>query len=50
MNNTAQKTGQNTRDLAQKIARQMAQEPSEIIKTAGEQIIGQEAADRKSVV
>jgi hypothetical protein len=38
MNNTVKQTGQSARDLAQKIARQLSQEPLEILKTAGEQV------------
>ncbi|KKT33242.1 MAG: hypothetical protein UW20_C0004G0076 [Candidatus Woesebacteria bacterium GW2011_GWB1_44_11] len=41
--NTAKQAGQNTRDLAQKIARQMAEEPLEILKDAGTQVAGVEA-------
>lgn len=44
MNNTAKQTGQSAADLAQKIARQIAQEPLEILKTAGEQMTGPEIA------
>lgn len=44
MNSTVQKTGQSARDLAQKIARQVAQEPLEVLKTAGEQVVGLEIA------
>lgn len=36
--NTAKQAGQTTRDLAQKIARQMAQEPLEVLKTARNQV------------
>jgi hypothetical protein len=42
MNNTAKQAGQSARDLAQKIARQIAQEPLEVLKTAGEQVAGPE--------
>lgn len=40
--NTAQQAGQSARDLAQKIARQMVQEPLEVLKTAEEQVTGPE--------
>jgi hypothetical protein len=40
--NTAQQAGQSARDLAQKIARQMAEEPLEILKGAGGQVAGVE--------
>lgn len=40
--NTAKQVGQSARDLAQKIAKQMAREPLEIIKNAGGQITGTE--------
>ena len=40
--NTAKQAGQNTRDLAQKIARQMSGEPLEILKDAGSQVAGVE--------
>jgi len=40
--NTAKQVGQSARDLAQKIARQMAQEPIEILKDAGAQVAGGE--------
>lgn len=38
MNNTAKQAGQSARDLAQKVARQMAQEPLEILKDAKGQV------------
>jgi len=44
MNNTAKQTGQTAADLAQKIARQVAEEPIEILKDAREQVIGQETS------
>jgi hypothetical protein len=44
MNNTAKQAGQSARDLAQKIARQMAQEPLEVLKTAREQVISPETS------
>lgn len=44
MNNTAKQTGQSAADLAQKIARQVAEEPIEILKDAREQVIGQETS------
>jgi hypothetical protein len=40
--NTVQNAGQSARGLAQKIARQMAEEPLEVLKNAGGQIIGTE--------
>jgi hypothetical protein len=40
--NTAKQTGQTVRDLAQKVARQMADEPLEILKDAGNQVVGNE--------
>ena len=40
--NTAKQVGQSARDLTQKIARQMAQEPFEVVKTAEEQVISPE--------
>ncbi|MGA2910925.1 MAG: hypothetical protein ABSE04_03965 [Candidatus Microgenomates bacterium] len=43
MNSTAKQTGQTTRDLAQKIARQIAQEPLEVLRTAKEQVSDTEA-------
>ncbi len=43
MNGTAKQVGQSARDLAQKIARQVVGEPLEVLKTAGEQMIGPEA-------
>ena len=42
MNGTAKQTTQTTRDLAQKIARQIAQEPLEILKDASSQVVGPE--------
>lgn len=42
MNNTAKQAGQSARDLAQKIARQMAKEPLEVLKDAGDQVTGVE--------
>jgi hypothetical protein len=42
MNNTAKQAGQSARDLAQKIARQMAQEPLEVLKDVREQVAPQE--------
>ena len=36
--NTAKQAGQSAQDLAQKIARQMAQEPLEVLKTARDQV------------
>jgi hypothetical protein len=44
MNGTAKQAGNSARDLAQKIAKQMAQEPLEVLKTASEQIVGPEIA------
>ena len=41
--NTAQQAGQSARDLAQKIAKQMAQEPLEVLKDAGSQVTGLES-------
>ena len=41
-NNTAKQAGQTVRDLAQKIARQMADEPLEVLKEAGSQVVGNE--------
>ena len=38
MNSTVQNTAKTARDLAQKIAKQMAQEPFEVLKTAREQV------------
>ena len=38
MNTTAKQTTSSARDLAQKIVRQMAQEPLEVLKTAADQI------------
>lgn len=38
--NTVQQAGQSARDLAQKIAKQMAQEPLEVLKDAGSQVTG----------
>lgn len=42
MNNTAKQTGQTARDLAQQIARQIAQEPLEVFKEVGSQVTGNE--------
>jgi hypothetical protein len=42
MNSTAKQTGQSARDLAQKIAKQMAREPLEVLKNAENQVTGQE--------
>lgn len=42
MNNTAKQAGQSTRDLAQKIAKQIAREPLEVLKNAEEQVINPE--------
>lgn len=42
MNNTAKQAGQSARDLAQKIARQISQEPLEVLKNAGSQVTGVE--------
>ena len=42
MNNTAKQVGQTARDLAQKIARQAAREPLEVLKTAREEILNPE--------
>jgi hypothetical protein len=42
MNTTAKQAGQSARDLAQKIARQMAQEPLEVLKDVREQVAPQE--------
>lgn len=42
MNSTAKTAGQSAKNLAQKIARQIAEEPIEILKDAGNQIIGAE--------
>ena len=39
---TTQQAGQSARDLAQKIARQMAQEPLELLKTARDQVTAPE--------
>lgn len=44
MGATAKQVGQSARDLAQKIARQMAQEPLEVLKTASGQVTGQEVS------
>ena len=44
MNNTAKQTGQTAKDLAVKIAKQVAREPLEILKNAGEQAVGSEAS------
>jgi hypothetical protein len=50
MNNTAKQTGRSARDLAQKIARQMAQEPPEILKTTRQQVAGgEQVANRQEV-
>jgi hypothetical protein len=43
MNSTAKQAGQSARDLAQKIAKQIAQEPLEVLKTAEEQVVNPEA-------
>lgn len=42
MNNTAKQAGQSAKNLAQQIAKQMAQEPLEVFKDAGAQITGNE--------
>lgn len=42
MSGTAKQVGQSAKDLAQKIARQMAQEPLEVLKTASSQVTGEE--------
>lgn len=42
MNGTAKQAGNSARDLAQKIAKQMAREPLEVLKSAGEQVVGGE--------
>jgi hypothetical protein len=42
MNNTAKQAGQSAKDLAQQIAKQMAQEPLEVLKEAGNQVVGNE--------
>jgi len=48
--NTAKQASRSARDLAQKIARQMAQEPLEILKDAGAQVAGNEqSANRQEV-
>jgi hypothetical protein len=44
MNPTAKQVGQTARDIAIKAAKQIAREPLEVLKTAGEQIVGPEAA------
>lgn len=50
MNNTAKQAGQSAKDLAQKIARQMAQKPLEVLKTARQQVVGSEQiANRQEV-
>jgi hypothetical protein len=46
INNNAKQAGQTTRDLAVKIAKQMAQEPLEVLKTAGEQVAGKEFSEQ----
>jgi hypothetical protein len=43
MNSTAKQAGQSARDLAQKIAKQIAQEPLEVLKNAEEQVVNPEA-------
>jgi hypothetical protein len=43
MNNTAKQAGQSARDLAQRIAKQMAREPLEVLKNAEEQVVNPEA-------
>lgn len=40
--NTAQQVGQSAKSLAQQIAKQMAREPLEILKTASSQVTGEE--------
>ncbi|MGA3292239.1 MAG: hypothetical protein ABSC49_03800 [Candidatus Microgenomates bacterium] len=42
MNNTAKTSGQYARDLAQKIAKQIAKGPLEVLKTANEQVFNPE--------
>jgi len=42
MNSTANQVGQSAKNLAQQIAKQMAAEPLEILKNAGEQTTGKE--------
>lgn len=42
MNQTVKQTGQTARDLAQKIAKQIAEEPGELLKNAENQIAGEE--------
>lgn len=42
MNNTAKQAGQSAKNLAQQIARQIAQEPLEVIKEVGSQVTGNE--------
>ncbi|MCX6704410.1 MAG: hypothetical protein NTZ07_03095 [Candidatus Woesebacteria bacterium] len=50
MSNTAKQAGQTARDLAQKIARQMVEEPLEVVKNAGSQVAGSEqVANRQEV-
>ncbi|QQG41482.1 MAG: hypothetical protein HYV90_04985 [Candidatus Woesebacteria bacterium] len=42
MNGTAKQVGQSAKSLAQQIAKQMAREPLEVLKTAGSQVTGEE--------
>jgi len=42
MNTTAKQTATSARDLAQKIAKQLAQEPLEVLKTAADQVVSPE--------
>ena len=45
----AQDTAKSAKNLAQQIAKQMAQEPLEILKTAGEQITGSETPNQPEI-
>lgn len=44
MNNTAKQTGKSAADLARKIAKQIAEEPVEILKDARQQVTGEETS------
>jgi hypothetical protein len=48
MNPTAKQAGQSARGLAQKIAKQIAREPLEVLKNAGEQVVNPEAPTQVS--
>jgi hypothetical protein len=48
MNSTAKQTAASARDLAQKIAKQMAQEPLEVLKTAADQVTSSETMPQTS--